>query len=498
MRTDYKYFYGKMCRFVLRNRKNIFNVKVKKNHDSKKTCFWITPWLGTPVPFYAFALALLLRIYKRDEIILVFNDLMGESKLYPSYKDATVYLKKLSKMASLINSIKIIRLSETGSNELTDEENTMLEYMARQNAIKYLHCSEENNKYKSICREWYKELKTPAERIKSILTNHLIDCVVLPGGIFQETGIIVRMCERLGIDYYTYDCDVNNILTSVNGIASQKRDVQKIYKDIIENGRGDSFLRKSLEVMENRKNARKEKDGQEFQICPYHETGKIKHDITIFANIEDDTAALGTHIFYESDSQWLERTIDFIINETDYTIALREHPMLRMGGNERALQQIKVKYNNCERFRFISCREEVNSYQLINESGVIIVNTSTIGLESAMMGKRIVTESESYYSDASFVTKCYTEKEYFDSLIKEVERKKALSPEEIKEASIYYGLAQLCSGGKSYFTTQNKDFDVWIKKDFKSIVNNGETKLYIKSLLEKKALAKIKYEKQYK
>ena len=162
------------------------------------------------------------------------------------------------------------------------------------------------------------------------------------------------------------------------------------------------------------------------------------------------------------------------------------------------MQQIKVKYNNCERFRFISCREEVNSYQLINESGVIIVNTSTIGLESAMMGKRIVTESESYYSDASFVTKCYTEKEYFDSLIKEVERKKALSPEEIKEASIYYGLAQLCSGGKSYFTTQNKDFDVWIKKDFKSIVNNGETKLYIKSLLEKKALAKIKYEKQYK
>ena len=111
-----------------------------------------------------------------------------------------------------------------------------------------------------------------------------------------------------------------------------------------------------------------------------------EHDVVIPLNIEWDSAALGLHSCFITDVEWVFKTVEYILENTNATVAVREHPAGRHFPDhhqnvERLLTTTFGKHPN---FTFYSKRSAVNSYRLIKKSRLVLPHSSTIGIEAAM------------------------------------------------------------------------------------------------------------------
>ena len=203
------------------------------------------------------------------------------------------------------------------------------------------------------------------------------------------------------------------------------------------------------------------------------------YDITIFLNIEFDTSALGLHGIFENDYVWITRTIKYLVQNTDFTIAIREHPMLRDVGRTN-LSDIIHEYSKNKRIHYYEYSADISSYDLIERSKVVLVLSSKVGMEAAMCGKRVISESNCYYSDASFIKHAKNEEEYFQYIIKAVNNDEIISEEEQWEAGLYYYLTQMCGAAR----IENYWFNEWVQRDFQDIASDKGVKMMLEAFMD--------------
>ena len=109
----------------------------------------------------------------------------------------------------------------------------------------------------------------------------------------------------------------------------------------------------------------------------------------------------------------IENISNSLLKKENIIIYVRQHPIERdpeisSNDNYELLEKIlKKKYK--ERFIFINADQNLNSYDLIEKSDLIIVNSSTIGLEAAILGKPVFTCSKCYYHKLKLIN-------YFDNI----------------------------------------------------------------------------------
>lgn len=147
-----------------------------------------------------------------------------------------------------------------------------------------------------------------------------------------------------------------------------------------------------------------------------HPSAKV---ITIFTNLIWDAANVARDIAFKSALDCIVQTIDYYKNNPDVHIAIRSHPAEKvLGTNERYGSLIKEKFNNNlpANVSIIEPDMNVNSFTVIDMSDIGVVNTSTVGLEFAMMGKPIILISETNYRNKGFTYDPVTSAEYFEIL----------------------------------------------------------------------------------
>lgn len=495
---DYFLFDREFEKFYVRNEKELRTTS--GNGTENNTFFWVTPWLTTPVPWYTMVLALLYQKYTKDFVTLIINDMWKENKFFPYYKEIIGLIYSSILCFKENNYIKIIWLSEIKDVELEYEELLLLKDSAKQNTIKKLQSSKKGKEYDETLSVWYQQLYPMAKKIKGILGYKKISYLIVPGGMFQETGFLFKICRKMGVNIDTFDSGAGIVKIGINCIASQIGNTKECYEIVSKLENKAKLIEAASEVLVNRMKAQKDiGDLNKGEIVQLSACGtEENYDVIIFTNIEHDTAALGTHIFYEDDSEWLLHTVAYILEKTPYTVAVREHPLQREFSNKNAFDYLSEKFGMNDRFTFFSYQDEINSYDLINGAKLILVNTSTIGIESAMLGKRVITESESYYANAGFMKKCVSESVYFDEITDALNLPQKLNKDQITEAAMYYGLTQLCSNAITDFTPQNRDYFRWVNKTVTELLEYMDTKLIFDSLIEKKSIIKMLFDKKFK
>ena len=63
-----------------------------------------------------------------------------------------------------------------------------------------------------------------------------------------------------------------------------------------------------------------------------------------------------------------------------------------------------------------SANNKVNSYEIIKESELVLVYNSTIGIESAILGRRVLAAALTHYSDIGFVDSFKNKFQYLKEL----------------------------------------------------------------------------------
>lgn len=462
--------------------------------DNKKRCgVLVCPWLNTPLPWFAVTLAILLRRICGYSVSIIVNDLwMRYNHVDPTQKNnnnvrqTKIIINVLRKYKVIAKNVEIIYLSqiEVKDIELSDKERVRIMHLAELNAIrKYLNSY--NSGYltgkEEAVSNWSRILTDFYPHIKFIISNEGWDQIIYPGGIFAESGIFTEELKRQNISMVTYDAGLHAIFLGINGFAGSYANMAETVAMINNQEMKLKAYAEADKIFSIRKNGGKDiglaLTGERIQTKLYEEHKKEEHiyDITIFLNVEHEISALGTHNLFANDAEWISKTIDYFVKNTDYTIAVREHPMQRLFG-EPQLESFIKKITDSERVTVFASDADLNSYNLIEDSKVILICTSTIGIEAAMCGKRVILESECYYNKAAFVTCAKTKEEYFKYIEEMIERPVELKEEEKNEAKLYYYLTQQCGCIVTSFSPQPYNFAVWTEQPFSKLVSDDAVK----------------------
>ena len=223
------------------------------------------------------------------------------------------------------------------------------------------------------------------------------------------------------------------------------------------------------------------------------------YDILITPNIEWDSAALNQSDVFFTMKEWIEETLAWILNHTSYSIAIRQHPreksdFINYGYPNYLKTFIEEKYMGEGRITFYSADNEVNTYDLIKNSKIILPWTSNVAVDAAVLGKQSIVHTEAYYQYEPYVTRVHSKEEYYDEIVKSIDTGVADFP--VDEAKYdYYYHCRICVPDESINSVPSV-FNTFMKNDVNYITARPVLTDLLKSWLTNESFMLLNYKRQ--
>ena len=164
-----------------------------------------------------------------------------------------------------------------------------------------------------------------------------------------------------------------------------------------------------------------------------------ERNVVLFTNLIWDSAVVEEDTLFDSMFDWMTTVIDQIAEQPDTTLTIRVHPaedeVYWHPTHDRTPDVLARRYPDGlpANVTVFPATHPVSSYDLIDHADLVLVYASTVGMEAAVRGRRVVCAARSHYSDAPFVVR----PENREAFASEVE-KSALPPEGAAELAKRY------------------------------------------------------------
>ena len=276
-----------------------------------------------------------------------------------------------------------------------------------------------------------------------IFDNISPEFVLLFNGRFIENRPLLRVCQERKIDFATHERGgkINSFLFRINSIPHSlttiSAEIESLWKqsnyDRIEIA--ERFYKNRIKRVEDAWYSFT-KEQQEGRLPESFKDNKTKKVITIFNSSLDEYEGLegfGPY-FYKNDNIGIEAICESLKNSENFKLYLRVHPNLKGLDNSqnKFILNLGLKYKNIE---IISAQDSVDTYALINQSEIIIVFGSTVGIEAAYAAKKVVLLGKSAYQDL----KCFLIPKNHSDLIDILTNPDYIFPEINHEDTLKYG-----------------------------------------------------------
>ena len=170
---------------------------------------------------------------------------------------------------------------------------------------------------------------------------------------------------------------------------------------------------------------------------------KMDRTVSIFTNVSWDTSQFVSNNIFDSMYEWLENLKPLFKQYKSINFVIKPHP----GENRRIKEtfytvsswyeeNIRNQYSNVS---IVLNNERSTSYKLLKKSNLVLVYNSTIGIEAAILGKKVIMSANSHYSSYGFVD-CPKDKESYFNYLKETLNSQdfEVNEEKIELAKKYY------------------------------------------------------------
>jgi hypothetical protein len=147
------------------------------------------------------------------------------------------------------------------------------------------------------------------------------------------------------------------------------------------------------------------------------------------ANVLGDSLTLGRHLFSESMTEWMIRTIEYFSQRSDVQFVIRVHPGEQIGWGPSVYDILTQKIPELpENIHLLPANAKVNTYDLVNTADFGLVFTTTVGMEMAMIGLPVIVTGQTHYRGKGFTLDPDSWDSYFEILNKVVESPKDFRP----------------------------------------------------------------------
>lgn len=235
--------------------------------------------------------------------------------------------------------------------------------------------------------------------IQGFLRERGTDLMILWNGAGFMDRMASEVCRRNGINYVTQESfwGDSSWIYKKNGIAIHL-DFEEEYEKygrflpfgsedheklmgLINGFRGSTYKLKSDDIM--------------------LELGLNHGDkfFVLFTNMNFDTYVLGRDKVFASMRDWVVKTIEFWrMRNPDTKLVIRAHPgELKFVTPSVDFIRDAVIPLKCDGLIFIDSDHNMDSYELVKNSEGVLVYSSTIGMESILMGKYVISSGASFY-----------------------------------------------------------------------------------------------------
>ena len=240
------------------------------------------------------------------------------------------------------------------------------------------------------------------------------DVVLIPNGLILEMGIVFRVARYLGIDAVTYEFNDQREqiwLAQNSSIMQQETDY------LVEARCGlpvtDAMFERVADLENARRGARvwgKSKRLWQYVSSQGAETTRnmlgldSRPVVMLAANVLGDSLTLGRDIFAASMTEWITKTVQYFAGRTDVQLVIRVPPGEKLVPQAKSMATV-VKESLPElpsHIHVIGALDKVNTYDLIEIADVGLAYTTTVGLETAMNGRPVISCGQTHYRGRGF------------------------------------------------------------------------------------------------
>jgi hypothetical protein len=256
------------------------------------------------------------------------------------------------------------------------------------------------------------------------------DVVLIPNGLILEMGIVFRVARYLEIDAVTYEFnDQREQIWLAQNSSIMQQDTDYLVDARCSLPVTDEMFERVADLENARRGARVW--GKSKRLWQYvssqgaQETRKLlnldeRPVVMLAANVLGDSLTLGRDIFAASMTEWITKTVQYFAKRTDVQLVIRVHPGEKLVPQAKSMGTV-VKEALPElpsHIHVIGALDKINTYDLIEVADVGLAYTTTVGLETAMNGRPVISCGQTHYRGRGITLDPNTWDEYYSILEK--------------------------------------------------------------------------------
>lgn len=457
----------------------------------------VTPWHRTAVPFYNIFLGIAAAL-EGYRVRFLWDDLV-----WTEPESAAVQNQVIGRLLETAGGYgTVVQVGRFQGPPASADEMRELDKLAEMNAVWKFRTPERTEAWEAFRRSCARHFAANYPSAKAALAAAGAKVLLTPGGVNGCSGLHLLAGAGLGVRTATYDCAPGEVIVGTAGVAGHLLDLSRVLQEpAFQPTAGDREWIRAEAGKEFA--ARKQRtDTLRFQVVGASgDAGGGSWDVVMPLNVMWDTAALGRHTVFADTLQWVEETLAWILDHTEATVVLRQHPRERIWqerfGYANPMEAIlRARFGARRRWRFIRAEEAVNTYDLLGRARLVLPSTSTVGLEAVLQGIPVVTDCRVYYASLPGVLTATTRDAYFaaigDTLAAAVPERRTPS----WEAWNCYYLSQRCNYIRTGVTAMPEDFDLWVRGEPAGILADPGFSIIRESMFTGAPAAYLNYRRQ--
>lgn len=305
----------KFLEFIDRIPDNAFDSKTLKQGQQKIGIVCLGEMIQN-VTWYSMAQSILLRYNGYSSTLII--DTMGSFDSYIYFDGiedvARIYIDYVLKyLLAKCPDIDVKYVDEYGEAELDEEDIKMTEKYAPL-VVKWFDSQKDevflknNSERVDVAK---KLLQKTMKNIKAFFEKNQYDTINVYTGIHRHRCVYTYIGHKNGVRVSTYD----EGYYSHDGVSTHFKDITDIItNNILDKKTIATIIKKTKDIFDKRVN---------------HAVGKWsvkRYDIVIPLNISWDSSALAMDDVFKDDITWLQETLEFLMKNTNSTVAIRVHP----------------------------------------------------------------------------------------------------------------------------------------------------------------------------
>lgn len=278
----------------------------------------------------------------------------------------------------------------------------------------------------------------------NIMLNEISpDLVIVFNGRFVENRALMRACETSKIDYATHEKGgrISTFLFRKNSIPHSIDSIQQELEYLWENANNDkyeigkNYFTKKIKGVEDAWYSFT-KNQEEGVLPESFKENTNKKIVTIFISSLDEYEGLSGFgpRFYENDNAGIKKIADDLVEYSNIKLYIRVHPNLK-GLDNAQMQFINEEIAKISSVELINAEDVVDTYALVKASDIVLVFTTTVGIEAAYMGKKVLLLGRALYE---YLNCCIIPKNH-EEVIEMITNDNYDFPKVDKDEAIKYG-----------------------------------------------------------